>query len=132
MSHPLEGVIRTLVITAISVGAGATNVNVRPDQGKLWEVLLATGRQNDGAVWNAWRWVGEGSDEEICEVGAGGANQYLILGTFTSNASTTAFSAPMIVTYDRYLRYQFAASAAAKTGTVHIVVKEFRGVAVEA
>lgn len=131
MSHPLEGVVKAVTNSTVSAGAGATDVDLRPPEGCVWEILHAWGKQDDGAVWCDW--VIQDTKETIADQLIGGctgaANTLLILGaTDDAYSANRNFHGSPIATYQTYFQYRFTASAGGKTGIVGAVVKEFRGV----
>lgn len=133
-SHPLEGVTRILNLTVASAGAGATNLNLRPAAGRIWELLFAMGYNDDGAVVHAWLMTDPDTAAGIISsLTASAAFDPLFLGlsTATSLVAQPVWFGPPILTYDRYLTYQFVASAGSKNGVIRAIVKEFRGVAAE-
>lgn len=133
MSHPLEGVTRVINLTSTSTGAGNTYVDVRPDAGKVWEIGMLSAMQDDGPVLQMWTITDIDTTNQIVQSITGAANTYWYLGTTddTMDAVQKAV-APLVVTYDRYLRFGFTASAAGKNATVRGWVKEFRGLPTEA
>jgi hypothetical protein len=99
----------------------------------VWEVLWAVGFQDDGAVTHSWLWTDpDVADQDVCSMGAAGALHPLFLGAQTEKGNPFTFMGPPVLTYNRYLTYRFVASAAAKNGCVRAIVKELRGVAMEA
>lgn len=135
MTHPLEGVTRFIVVTQASAGAGPTIVPLRPPAGCVWEVLYAYGYQDDGAVLCAWKMLDIDTAEDTLHSATVGANAHLHLGTEGDGSDPTDamyLRGPLFISYDRYLRYVFTASAGAKNGFVHAIVREYRGVSVEA
>lgn len=133
MTHPLEGATRFITATTASAGAGQTIVNLQPAAGCVWEIIWAWAFQDDGAVWHEWQGVDPDTTMTLTGVIASGANDALPLGPIIGGGDDPNYLvAPMVVTYNRYVRYWFTASAAAKNGTLRAVVREYRGVAVEA
>lgn len=131
-SHPLEGVSRIIAVTSTSVGIGNTDALLRPDAGKLWEVVWAAGTQDDGAVVCGWYMTDpDASDFTICGITATAAWKALHLGA-DIESSGSDLAAPLVLTHDRYCTFRFAASAAAKHGYIRALVKEYRGVSTEA
>ena len=133
MSHPLDGVSRIINLSVTSVGAGATDLDLRPSAGMLWEVLFAVGTQNDGGVPCGWYMTDpDAVDYTVSEGTATGPWTVWYLGGHAENAAMGALMAPVVLTFNRYLTFRFTASAGGKTGYVRALVKEFRGVAQEA
>lgn len=128
MTTPFEGKLRFISATAASTGAALTYVNLRPDQGKAWKVLFAAGYQDDGAVGHYWYATDPDLvNEQMSAAAATGANYRLPLLASEDNGVQN-FIEPPVITYNRYFRYAFLASAAAKNGYVKAVVVEYSGV----
>ncbi|GAJ01810.1 unnamed protein product, partial [marine sediment metagenome] len=54
----LNGRLRVIYETVASVGAGATEVLLRPGtRNTLWHILWAEGEQNDSDTICAWKWI---------------------------------------------------------------------------
>lgn len=134
MSHPLEGVTRVINLTAASAGAGATDLDLRPAAGMVWELLMAVAYQDDGLRSQQWLMTDPDTTDGVLATNtAAGAYDRFQPGTGTVSTSPPAhIAAPFILTYNRYLTYRFDASAGAKNSVIYAVVKEYRGVSTEA
>ena len=130
MSHPLEGILRFITLSETSAGAGNCDTDIRPPQNCYWEVLYLYGTQNDGAV--ACGWLITDKDNTKATVigitGASGVPWYFAAYDDTADADDHMYGPP-VLSYETYLTFRFAASAASKVSTVRALVKEFRGVA---
>lgn len=133
MLGPMYGITRRVTATGASSGAGATTISLRPDKGCVWELLMIYGYQDDGAVSQSWLWADpEGGSSNLLSI-TGAANVHWHLGTEDDTAtSTQLLRGPVHATYDRYPRFQFTASGAGKNGTIVALVREYKGIAVEA
>lgn len=132
MSHPLEGRTRLVKLTTTSTGAGNTDVVLRPDEGCVWELYWAIGKQADGAVAVSWLWTDDVvTDETLASDTSGGSGYAFMPGLPTDDnvgLPQTYLLGPIVLTYRAYLTYRFVASAISKVGTVLAIVKEFKGV----
>ena len=129
----VDGVTKSVSVTGASAGAGAFTINLRPDKGCVWEVLLAYGYQDDGAVSQSWLMTDVDNGNVNLFTITGAANVHWHFGTEDDTAGSTQLArGPLILTYDRYLRFQFTASAGAKNSYIKALVREWRGLNVEA
>lgn len=133
MLGPMQGITRRVTATGASSGAGATTISLRPDKGCVWELLMCYGYQDDGAVSQSWLFADpEGGSTNLLTI-TGAANVHWHLGTEDDIATSPMLvRGPIYTTYDRYVRFQFTASAGAKNGTIVALVREYKGIAVEA
>lgn len=129
----VEGVTKFATGTVASAGAGTVYSDVRPTAGCAWEILALWGWQDDGAVVMYWNWTDLDVTNQILQsiTGAASTFWYFLTGDDTWDA-TQRCMAPPILTYDRYIRFGFTASGVGKNGTWRALVREYRGIPVEA
>ena len=128
-----EGVTRFVSGTTASTGAANTYVDVRPSAGCAWEVLSLWGWQDDGAVNQSWNWTDIDVTNQILTTITGAANTHWWFITKDDTPDAVQLCvAPPILTYDRYLRFCWSASAAGKNGYFRALVREYRGIPLEA
>lgn len=134
MTHSLEGVCRFVTATAASTGAGATDVDLRPAAGCAWEIIYAWAVQDDGAVAMKWLWSDPDVTDQTVFGSTGTANSDWPFGQVSASLSypQMTLAAALTLTYNRYLTFRFTASAASKNGYVSALVREYRGIHLEA
>jgi hypothetical protein len=124
------GKVRVIATTFTSVGAGASTVPLRPDDGKEWEILYAIAYHGDAAgVLCDWVFTDPGSGGSVGLSGGGisiNPNVVHPLGAIVAGGPTQLL-APLKATRARYLGFVFTASAAGKVGTVRALVLEYAG-----
>lgn len=123
------GAPKLLAFTTVSVGAGNTDLSVRPDQGKLFVVKWGYATQDDGAVVQSWLWKDPdlGAAQSIGQMTAAAAWDPFNLFGYHASLKSVHFLLPMVLTYNRYLIFRFAASAIAKNSYAYIMGEEFSG-----
>jgi len=124
------GKVRVISATFTAVGAGASQVDLRPADGKQWEILYAVAYHADAAA-VVCDWVFSDVDSGGAVGLAGGGisiNPSVIhpLGAIVSGGPTQCLG-PIKSTRGRYPSFVFVASAAGKVGTIRAIVLEYAG-----
>lgn len=124
------GKVRVISATTTSTGAGGTTVNLRPDDGKQWEILYAIAYHADAAG-VVCDWVFSDPDSGGAVGLAGGGitiNPAVIhpIGAITSGGNTQLLG-PLKATRGRFPSFVFVASAINKIGYVRALVIEYAG-----
>jgi len=121
---------RVIATTFTSTGAGASSVDLRPADGKQWEILYAVGYHADAAA-VICDWVFSDPDSGGAQ-GLSGAGISIApaviqpLGGVTSGGLSNCLG-PIKATRGRFPSFVFVASAISKIGYVRALVLEYQG-----
>ena len=121
---------RVIAATFTSTGAGASSVDLRPADGKQWEILYAVGYHADAAA-VVCDWVFQDPESGGAQGLSGSGisiNPAVIqpLGGVTSGGLSNCLG-PIKATRGRYPSFVFVASAISKIGYVRALVLEYQG-----
>ena len=121
---------RVLALSFTATGAGASSVDLRPGDGKQWEILYAVGFHGDAAAVTCdWVFADPDSGGAQGLSGAGISLNPLTmqpLGGVVAGGATQCLS-PIKATRGRYPSFVFVASAIGKIGYIRALVLEYQG-----
>lgn len=129
----LLGATRLIYATTVSVGAGNTQVALRPDVGKCWKLKYAWAYQASGGNRAAqWTWVDPDYSGNLgLSIAALPAATAMPLGSQTTTPAGVLILPQEIWVYrSRYPVWLWTASGAAENGYAYALVEEFQGVLV--
>lgn len=129
MTEALNGMPRVKGLTAASVGAGNTTINLRPDSGKIWFVLGAWAYHAAGGARNsAWYYTDPESPAgvAITPTISLAASTPLAFGALAASADSLMMGG-FWCTNEAYATFLWTASGAAEDGYVRAIVLEFSG-----
>jgi len=125
-----QGKVRVISLTTTSIAAGATTLNLKPADGKQWEILYAVAYHADAAgVVCDWVFSDPDSGGAVGLSGGGiTINPAVIhpLGAIVSGGPTQCLG-PIKATYMRCPSFVFVASAAGKISYIRAIVLEYSG-----